>query len=377
MAHELDRNEATGERAMFAVVRDPAEDTPWHREGVYLKQAPTLREAYRLAGMDFEVAAVPVFVPEGGVLAENGEPISVEGAAEGGMLVRGSFRAAKGGQAIIRLDRKTTLGVVGGDYTPLQNEEAFAPLEPLLDRGVVELETGGTIGEGRRVWMLVRYNLSDPVIQEVFGNLGVVPFGLVTNEHTGRETWQARNTPIRVVCRNTLDMALASAGERAVKVQHSKNVREKVIEAAEHLFAAVIERYRGIAENYAAMKATILTDEQFRALVLESAAPFPPKPLVPEGEHVTVRGYDHAVAVAEQRRAAISSAWREGIGHVGDESAWEAYSGAVEVIDHDTKLFLSGKSRIRSMMTGRLGERKEAVLVSLLQHVRQLGPATN
>ena len=49
MAHELDRNTITGKRAMFSV-----RETPWHREGVILNEAPNMDEAMLLAGCNFD-----------------------------------------------------------------------------------------------------------------------------------------------------------------------------------------------------------------------------------------------------------------------------------------------------------------------------------
>lgn len=343
MAHELDVNEATGALAMFSV-----KETPWHREGILLAEAPNLTEALRLGGMDFEVITRPVHVeqPEGG------------------------FSVSPYGRAIIRTDRNLVLGVAGGNYTPLQNHEAFGVLEPLLDSGVAHLETGGTLREGRDVWMLVRFEIKDPVVLEVFAD-EVVPFGLITNNHAGQAKVRLKNTTIRVVCANTHDAAMASGTE--IAVLHDQNVRRNLVTAAETLWAGIITRYVKLAKMYRAMKATILTDEAFAALILDTAAPLPKAVFRPGSEHLTSAGYDHALNVANERRAALTEAWEHGVAHVGDRSAWEAYNGAIEVIDHDANLFRTVGSRISSMLGGRLAERKSLVLAAVERHVRAAG----
>lgn len=341
MAHELDRNQVTGKRAMFSV-----KETPWHREGVILNEAPTFEDAMKLAGCDYEVATRPVFVCE----------------ADGT-----TFTKSATGQAIVRLDRQTTLGeavlkVVGDDYVPVQNRDAFGVLEPLLDKGVAHLETGGTLRGGRDAWMMVRFDVSDPVVQEVFAD-EVVPFGLITN-HSGEARVLLMETPIRVVCANTLGAALVGWKDRAtgVSVAHTGAARVKVVEAAEQLFGKIVERYRTIAEQYRAMKSRILTVEEFVKSVLDTASPLPKDLHGYETEHLTVRGYDLARKRAEERRAAIQAAWTGGKGHAGDHSAWEAYNGAVEVIDHDATLYRTNGSRVASLLGGRLLEAKSAVL---------------
>lgn len=344
MAHELDRNEATGKAAMFSVKL-----TPWHEEGTILTGAPTFEEAMALAGCDYEVGTRPVFVAE----------------------ADGTFSKSATGQAIVRLDRQTTLGeavlkVVGDDYVPVQNRDAFGVLEPLLDKGVAHLETGGTLRGGRDAWMMVRFDIDDPVVREVFAD-EVVPFGLITNNHSGEARVLVMQTPIRVVCANTLGMALVNWKDRAdtVAVAHKGEARVKVVEAAEKLFGGIVERYRVIAEQYSAMKARILTTDEFIRTVLDKASPLPKDLHGYETEHLTVRGYDLARKRSEERREAITTAWTSGKGHIGDRSAWEAYNGAVEVIDHDAELYRTRGSRVASLLGGRLLEAKSAVLNSV------------
>lgn len=341
MAHELDINSATGKSAMFSV-----RETPWHREDIVVADAPTYAEALRLAGVDFDVVARPVHV----------------------QMADGAMSQSPMGKAIVRLDRGTTLGeavlsVVGDQYEPLQNRDAFGVLEPLLDKGVAHLETGGCLRGGRDVWMLVRFDIADPVVQEVFAD-EVVPFGLITNNHAGEARALVMQTPIRVVCANTLGQALVGWKDRTdvVAVSHRGDARVKMVDAAERMFGQIVERYHIIAEQYRAMRSRILTVDEFVKSVLDEASPLPGKAFTPDADHLTARGYDLAVAASEKRRDAIRHAWTDGAGHKADHSAWEAYNGAVEVIDHDSELFRTRGSRVASLLGGRLLERKSAVL---------------
>jgi phage/plasmid-like protein (TIGR03299 family) len=338
MAHELDRFNGTRRHTMFSV-----RQTPWHREGVVLAEAPTLDEAMVLSGTNFEVGTRPVYLQE----------------------ADGSFSKSVTGQAIVRLDRAETIGeavfkLVGDDYRPLQNRDAFGVLEPLLDKGVAKLETGGTLRGGRDVWMLVRFDVKDPVVQEVFAN-EVVPYGLITNNHSGQAKARVKKTPIRVVCANTLGMAF-NDGWEDIAVSHRGDAKVRMVEAAEKMFGAIIERYRIIAEQYKALKARILTVEEFTRTVLDTAAPLPEKLDTLRTEHLTIRGYDARMEARTQQRNAITRAWTNGRGHVGDHSAWEAYNGAVEVIDHNAELFRTRGSRVAAILSGRLVQAKDRVL---------------
>lgn len=343
MSHELDTNKATGRKSMFSVG-----ETPWHKEGVLLAEAPTFENALTLAGCDYEVVLKELFVKGD---AESFEPTGI-------------------GRAVVRTDRGTVLGVVKERYTPVSNRDAFSVLEPLLDNGVASLETGGTLRGGRDAWLMVKFAIDDPTVREVFRD-EVVPFGLITNNHAGESRVVVMETPIRVVCANTLGAAVSRMdATNAVAVAHVGDARVKVVEAAERMFVGLTKRYRAIAESYSKLKATRLSTEAFVSSVLDVASPLPPDVGTVEAEHMTVRGYDMARAAAEKRRAALTLKWTSGKGHVGDHSAWEAYNGAVEVIDHDAALYRTHGSRVAALLSGRLLDRKAAVLEAVLAECR-------
>lgn len=365
MAHELDTISAgqyQGRKAMFSV-----KETPWHSEGTILAGAPNLDEAMQLAGADFEVKAVPIYTNTGDLASDSG--------------IVAAFSQSPIGRAIVRTDRPDqpldrVLGVVSDRYVPVQNREAFEVLEPLLDSGVASLETGGTLRGGKDVWMLCRFDVKDPVVQEAFAD-EIIPFGLITNNHTGEGRVLLMQTPIRVVCANTLGQALVNWKDRAdvIAVRHRGQARTKVVEAAQEIFGSIVDRYRLIAEQYEALKARILTVEEFTTHVLDVASPLPGDFATYKTDHLTMRGYDRALDAAENRRAAITEAWENGKGHVGDRSAWEAYNGAVEVIDHDAHLFRTKGSRVAAIAGGRLLDLKQDVLdhVAVLANVERRG----
>lgn len=312
MAHLLDTR-ADGSKAMFSVGR-----TPWHdpSNATVIADAPDFETALALAGCDYEVMLRPLYTQR-----------MIPGTGPDGPIEVPTYTKSNLGAAVVRLDRGTTLGVVGTGYACLQNRHAFEPLLPLLDSGRAFLETGGTLRGGADAWMLVRFDLDDPVIREAFagrdGGPEVEPFGLITNNHSGRANALLMQTPIRVVCANTLGVATTGWQDRGdvIAVAHKGDARAKVVDAAEALFGTIIDRYRSIAEQYRALRARILEAEEFTRAVLDVAAPLPKDLLSLGTEHKTSRGYDLAYAWAIERRAAISTAWEAGKGHAGDHSA--------------------------------------------------------
>lgn len=356
MPAELDRNAQTGQAAMFAVVRTEA-DTPWHREGSMLTEAPSMEQALILAGVDWTVQLRPVFMAEQ-------HPI-VGGPQDGAMATE--YVQSPTGRLVVRSDRagaESVLAVVGDGYAPLQNRDAFAVLEPLLDRGVATLETGGSLRGGKDVWMLVRFKVDDPVVREVFAD-EVIPFGLLTNNHSSQRRAILMETPVRVVCANTLRAALSGVcKENAVAVVHRGDARVRLVEAAEQLFAGLIERYVAVAEQYRLMKQTILTVDEFVASILDTTYPMPAKP---EAEtKVAVSAWERASERTGAARSTIQRLWVEGAGHRGDHSAWEGFNALVEVLDHDLEVSVVRGSRVESMLRGRIATRKDDALDAVL-----------
>ena len=340
MPHQLDRR-LDGSAAMFSVRK-----TPWHREGTLLNEAPSLADALTLGGLDFEVDVRPLYL-RSPVMPELPEVFTYEPAPD-------AF-------ATVRTDRESVLGVVSGRYQPLQNRDAFGVLEPLLDAGLASLETGGALRGGRDVWMLVRFNIDSPVVREVFAD-EIIPFGMISNNHAGQRKVVVQETPIRVVCANTLGAALRDR-RRAIGVRHTASVEARTVEAAQSLWRGLVERYEAVARQYQALKALHLDTALFRRLVLDVAAPLP---AALDQSGLTARQESARRKIVDQR-SRITQLWHEGAGHSGDESAWEAYNAVAESVDHDVQLWRVRDSRAEAMLVGRLAEVKDRVLASLVE----------
>jgi phage/plasmid-like protein (TIGR03299 family) len=344
MAHELDRNARTGKLAMFSVKL-----SPWHREGVILNEAPELADAMALAGSDYEVGLRPLFIqtPEGA-----------------------GFIRTEAGVAIVRLDRNEALGFATEKYGVLQNSEAFGVLQPLLDSGLATLETGGTLRGGQDAWMMAKFAIKDALVREVFKD-EVVPFALITNNHTRRKMASVALTPVRVVCANTLAAAEAAMNlSNCIRVRHSSEARIKVVEAAQELFANLTARYHTLAESFAILKANRLTVDQFIDSVLNTVSPLPEGGLDKSASGHAKAGWQRTFDRAVARRERITSLWETGDGHTGDHSAWEAYNAAVQSIDHDEDQFVVTGSRVEALTSGRLGNLKTDVLTSIFATIR-------
>lgn len=180
-------------------------EVPWHGLGTIIQEAPDSESALRLAGLDWSVKQVPV-------------------------LYEGQ---QTGHQFNVRESDNKVLGVVGGRYKPVQNAEAFAFTDELIG-GDVRYETAGSLADGKRVWMLAKMP-DTRVLDDI-----VEPYLCLTNGHDGFSSLKVCMTPVRVVCQNTLNMALNGA-KRTWTVRHSGNINAKMEEAQQTL---------GLAQDY-------------------------------------------------------------------------------------------------------------------------------
>lgn len=180
-------------------------EKPWHGLGTMVAEAPNSKDALRLAGLNWKVLQKPVYT-------ENEE------------LVQGY-------KANVRDTDRKVLGVVTDRYKVIQNEEAFAFTDTLLGEGV-RYETAGSLQEGRRVWMLARLPR-----EFIIGGERISPYMVFSNTHDGSGAVKTALTPIRVVCNNTLNLALRTA-KRSWSMIHTGDISGKIEEAKNTLFLA-------------------------------------------------------------------------------------------------------------------------------------------
>ena len=213
MAHEVEN--------MF-VVGEPA----WHKLGKRFIEAPkTVEDAIVAAGLNWQVGTKTLFTSEG---------TQVEALA--------TYRDT---------DNKI-LGVVGSNYKPLQNIEAFNFFQPFITSGIASFETAGSLKEGKRVWVLAKINDDNMVVK---GNDEVSKYILLSNSHDGTLAVRVGFCPIRVVCANTMAMAHSNEGSKLIRIRHVGKVNETLEAVRETMdvmnreFNASLEQYKFLASK--------------------------------------------------------------------------------------------------------------------------------
>ena len=194
---------AANVETMFSVRKKP-----WHGLGQIVMEAPTSTDALRLAGLDWNVIQESVYT------AFN--------------------EKVEGYKVNIRDTDRKVLGIVSDRYKVVQNADAFSFTDELLGKGV-RYETAGSLQEGKKVWLLARLPR-----EYIIDGEHISPYLVFSNTHDGSGSVKVAITPVRVVCNNTLNLALDTAS-RSFSMIHTGNIQDKIQKARDTLFMA--EKY--------------------------------------------------------------------------------------------------------------------------------------
>lgn len=194
-------------------------EVPWHGLGQILDNPVTSKEAIVAAGLDWNVVTKEVYV--------------------GGVKTPGYV-------ANVRDSDNAVLGIVTNRYSIIQNREAFEFTDSLVSDGELTYETAGSLRNGKQIWLLGKLPKT-----EILGD-DLEPYICFTNTHDGTGAVRVCMTPVRVVCNNTLNLALRTA-KRSWSTRHTGDIQSKVREAQATLGMAndYISALKQEAENLA------------------------------------------------------------------------------------------------------------------------------
>jgi phage/plasmid-like protein (TIGR03299 family) len=281
------------------VVGEPA----WHRLGKVLDKPATAMEAIQAAHLDWEVIKQPLFAGES------------------------EHHRIPDYYAIVRKDdwskkKATVLGIVGESYTPVQNREAFSFFDPIVGDRAAVYHTAGALGSGERVWILAKL----PEDIRVIGDDITQKYLLLTNSHDGNSAVQIKFTPIRVVCQNTLTMALSQGP--TLRIPHTRDVRERLRIAANMLNAIKI-RYSELEGAFRKMATVQVHGDKLQRYLVQ-VFPDPRR----KGDDAR---YERALTQACTDRVGAEYLFAMGKGNEQKGVAgtlWAAYNGVAEYVDY-------------------------------------------
>ncbi|AZE62660.1 MULTISPECIES: DUF932 domain-containing protein [Pseudomonas fluorescens group] len=179
---------------------------PWHGLGSALSPKQPLEIWQREAGMDWQIQE---------------SRVHFKADAIGNLGTIHSFAEQK---VLFRSDTKAPLSVVSQRYQVVQPRDVLEFYRDLTERSGYELETAGVLKGGRKLWALARTGQSTALK----GNDVVNGYLLLATSCDGTLATTATPTTIRVVCNNTLTIAINGASQ-AIKVPHSTRFDSRAV----------------------------------------------------------------------------------------------------------------------------------------------------
>lgn len=324
MAHGLESS-----RSMFSV-----KETPWHKLGVQLEEAPTVADGIRQAGLDWKVETWPLTAtdPEGRIHKVPDK-------------------------AVFRTSDSRYFATVGPLYTPVQNEHAFDFFDASVAAGEMTLETAGSLSRGRRIWILARLK-GDPV--DVVPGDAIRHYLLLANGHDGTMSLHVGPTDIRVVCANTMAMAIADGELDMLRLVHREGITEglkiaeKSFDISRRRFDLALEDYRYLASKQ------VIGADMYRLFVQKS--------LFPIKFHKDPKILAHRTEVMNEKvDEVMQQLTRIFEGGRGNDLAkvrgtyWGAYNAVSEYLSYDVGR--SEATRLNSLWFGEGGIKNRRALV--------------
>lgn len=257
-------------------------------------------------------------------------------------------------KALVRSDDGRYIATVSrSGYAPIQFRTLAATVLELGREAQVDFSTAGTLGPaGARAWFLGE--LRDPLV--IPGDPSPIrKYVLATSSHGGDAALALANVATRVVCANTLGVALAEHDGARWSVAHRRGAELRLAEAARGM-RRVIDSYARLGELGTALIRTPFTDAQL-ATVLDAALP------MPDDER------DHPRITCEREN--VRRLFEEGIGIVGRVrgSAWAALNAAVQHADTRHTRAIRGRRadelRMESTLWGRSALMKQRAMQAI------------
>ena len=260
---------------------------PWHGLGTVVQGLLTSQAALEAAHLDWRVERRSVYVHADGRDAEVG-----------------------GYKAIVRDDTGAVLSVMKDTYHPIQNREAFEFFDAVVGEGQAVYDTAGALHGGKRVWIMARLPKALFIEgDELERNI------LLSTSHDGSSTMKMMQVTTRVVCQNTLTIALGSASN-TVSILHRGNYKDRVAEAQR------------------ALKVSYGYFDQLGELIKSLAkAPFGATDMRRFTEALLPIDEGEKSPRTEKARGQIDDLFRRGKGNRG-KTKWDALNAVTEYVDH-------------------------------------------
>lgn len=215
---------------------------PWHGLGQALEPGAAIETWQRAAGMDWQIHRTPV------CFATHDDEVEV----------------MAGRDVLYRSDTREGLGVVSTRYQIVQPGEVLEFFRDLVTDNGYELTTAGTLFGGSRFWALASIGEEETIV----GNDRVGGYLLLSTSCDGSLTTSARRTTVRVVCNNTLTMALQAIDQPECRVSHATTFQPAAVKAELGLARDAFHDFTAAARDLAKVRLTQKSADEFLETLL-------------------------------------------------------------------------------------------------------------
>lgn len=316
MPHMIDQT--TGTAAMAY-----AGKTPWHDLGHELRPGAPIEEWTEKAGLAWEVLRSPVLYQDAR---------SFCGPAPLGYVPIKRFHDR---DILYRSDTGAALGIASPEYKVVQPSEVIGFFEELVKLGKFQLETAGALSGGRRIWALAKIHDGATVI----GQDIVRPYLLLTTSFDGTMATVAKLTAIRVVCHNTLSVAVRDENELVgatsrtmVKVNHAMPFKADEVREQLGIFAGKFEKWMSQTRALAAQK---IDRETASSMVCAVLATIPTKTILESSGELQVISTDPMDSPAYRKIMALFDGQAIGSDLCQGATKWQFINSITQWIDHE------------------------------------------
>lgn len=302
-----------------------AGETPWHGLGNPVSNDLSPVEMLQAAELDWTVSKRPLF------------------------FMHDSKHIKTKQTALVRDSDNSILSYVPDNWNPLQNAYAFDFFREFVEAGEMEMHTAGSLRNGRRVWALAKVNEK---FRLRFGKKEDVTelYLLFHSPHEFGKTITVDMTNVRVVCNNTVTLALSKASANIVRISHKNKFDPSVVKETMFLAHENFVEYRERAEFLASRKyKKDMVQEYFGRL-------FPSYSKKEDNEKVGNKNAELALSVLDTQPGA----------ELGEGTWWQPFNAVTYLMDH--KLGRSQENRLNNVWFGTMKDKKVAALNLALEY---------
>lgn len=208
------------------------------------------------------------------------------------------------------------LGIVGDDYTTVQNEQVAEVLNLLVDASGAHFETAGSMRRGRSVFVTMKL----PEAMTIGGIDQHDLYLAATTSHDGTASLRLDATPVRIVCANTQRMAYQRS-QASYTFRHTSNITGKISEARQAL-GLMWKHFNDFETEAEKMINEALTMGEFDQIVAQ---------LWPLADDASDAAHNNA----KQRTATLRYLIRDADTQKAIKNTrWAGYQSIVEYVDH-------------------------------------------